>query len=363
MYFPDLPNPHAIAALTLTVLALVLFTREKIPLESSSLFVIVTLIIGFGLFPYEGPLGELQPSDFFHGFGHEALVAVCALMVAGQALVRTGALEPVARQLGRFWKRAPVLALLATLIVGAVLSAFMNNTPIVVLMLPMLIGAAIRSQSPTSVMLLPMGLATIVGGMSTTIGTSTNLLVVSVAADMGMERLQMFDFMLPAVIAGSAALLYLWLIAPRIIPERQPPMIEGSKRVFHAQLLIPARSALVGKRLSEAIRKAGPGLKVLRIQRDGYRFISPLPDVCIEAGDRLLVADTVDCLQEYSAVLGAQLLSDEESGPKLPSSDQQLVEVAVTLASSLRGVRLGDAQLKERFNVEIIALHLSLIHI
>ena len=91
----------------------------------------------------------------------------------GQGLIATGALEPVARRLGRFWKRAPALALLATLIVGAALSAFMNNTPIVVLMLPMLIGAAIRSNSPTSGILLPMGLGTIIGGMSTTIGTNT----------------------------------------------------------------------------------------------------------------------------------------------------------------------------------------------
>ena len=120
MYFPDLPDPHAIAALLLTVLALILFTREKIPLESTSLLVLVTLIIGFGLFPYQGPHGELNPSDFFHGFGHEALVAVCALMVAGQALVRTGALQPVARRLSRFWKRAPALALLATLVVGEI---------------------------------------------------------------------------------------------------------------------------------------------------------------------------------------------------------------------------------------------------
>ena len=357
MYFPDVPNPHAIAALALTVLALVLFTREKIPLESSSLFVLVALIIGFGLFPFEGPLGTLNPSDFFHGFGHEALVAVCSLMVAGQALVRTGALEPVARRLGRFWKRAPVRALLATLVVGAVLSAFMNNTPIVVLMLPMLIGAAIRSNSPTSGILLPMGLATIVGGMSTTIGTSTNLLVVSVAADMGMQRLHMFDFILPVVMAGSVALLYLWLIAPRIIPERQPPMIEGSNRVFYAQLRIPVRSALVGKRLAEAIRKAESSFNVLRIQRGSEQFISPLPDVRIKAGDRLLVADTADRLQELAAVLGAQLLSDEEYGPELPPADQQLVEVAVTLASSLRGVRLRDAQFKERFGIDILALH------
>jgi hypothetical protein len=92
MGFPEIPNPHALAVLLLTVLALILFTREKIALESSSLFVLVVLIVGFELFPFSRGLGEVKPSDFFHGFGHEALVAVCALMVAGQVLVRTGAL-------------------------------------------------------------------------------------------------------------------------------------------------------------------------------------------------------------------------------------------------------------------------------
>ena len=357
MYFPDLPNPHAIAALLMTVLALILFTREKIPLESSSLFVLVALIIGFGLFPYEGPLGELKPTEFFHGFGHEALVAVCALMVAGQALVHTGALEPVARRLSLFWKKAPALALLATLIVGAALSAFMNNTPIVVLMLPMLIGAAIRSNSPTSGILLPMGLGTIIGGMSTTIGTSTNLLVVSVAADMGMQRLQMFDFLLPAVMAGSLALLYLWLIAPRLIPERQPPMIEGSKRVFNAQLLIPEGNSLVGKPLTEVIRKAGGEINIQRVRRGQHHFLAPLPDLRIEAFDRLLVADMVDRLRDYAALLRAQLLADESASEGLPPAGEQLVEVAVTLGSSLHGVRLGDTQLRQRFGVDILALH------
>ena len=357
MYFPDLPNPHAIAALAMTVLALILFTREKIPLETSSLFVLVALIIGFGLFPFESPLGPLKPSEFFHGFGHEALVAVCALMVAGQALVRTGALEPVARSLSRFWKRAPVLALLATLVTGAVLSAFMNNTPIVVLMLPMLIGAAMRSHTSTSGILLPMGLATIIGGMSTTIGTSTNLLVVSVAADMGMQRLQMFDFLLPVVLAGSLALLYLWLIVPRLIPERQPPMIEGSNRVFNAQLLIPEGNSLVGKSLANVIRKTGGEITIQRVGRGRNHFLAPLPDLCIQAFDRLLVADTIDRLRDYAALLRAQLLTDETTEGHLPPAGEQLVEVAVTLGSSLHGVRLGDTRLQQRFGVDILALH------
>ena len=112
MAIPDIPNAHALAVMLLTVLALFLFTREKIAMESSSLFVLVVLVVGFELFPFSSHLGEIRPVDFFHGFGHEALIAVCALMVAGQALVRTGALEPVARRLGRFWKKAPAIALI-----------------------------------------------------------------------------------------------------------------------------------------------------------------------------------------------------------------------------------------------------------
>jgi di/tricarboxylate transporter len=357
MVFPEIPNYHALAVLLLTVLALFLFTRERIRLESSSLFVLVVIIIGFELFPFSSALGEVKPSDFFHGFGHEALVAVCALMVAGQALVRTGALEPVARRLGRFWKKAPVIALLATLVVGAVLSAFMNNTPIVVLMLPMLIGAAIRSKSSTAGVLLPMGLATLIGGMSTTIGTSTNLLVVSVAADMGMERFRMFDFMVPAVIAGGFALLYLWLIAPRMIPERQPPMIDISRRVYNAQLLIPKGNSLLGHNLSEFMRKVGPELHVQRILRGKNLYITPLPDLRIRAGDRLLVVDTIDRLQDFRALLGAKLQSDSTAEHTLPTDDQQMAEVAVTLGSGIHGMKLGDVRLKENRGLEILALH------
>src|SRR5210317_465710 len=212
MDFPQIPNNHALAMLLMTGMALYIFSRERIRLESSSLAILVLVVVGFELFPFEGAHGAIEAMTFFHGFGHEALVAVCALMIAGEALVRTGALEPVTRRLAKLWRWSPSFALLLTLMVGAFCSAFMNNTPIVVLMLPMLIGAALRSKRGTSGVLLPMGLATLIGGMGTTIGTSTNLLVVSVAADMGMVRFEMFDFLLPVVIAASFAILYLWLV-------------------------------------------------------------------------------------------------------------------------------------------------------
>ena len=94
-----------------------------------------------------------------------------------------------------------------------------------------------------------MGFASILGGMSTTIGTSTNLLVVNVAADMGMDEFSMFDFLGPAAIAGFFAVIYLWLIAPRMIPDRQPPMSGRVSRVYTAQIRLDNGSPVVGKRL------------------------------------------------------------------------------------------------------------------
>jgi di/tricarboxylate transporter len=357
MNFPALPNEHALAMLLMTVLALYLFTREKIPLESSSLFVLVALVVGFEIFPYTDEKGHIEPVEFFHGFGHEALVAVCALMIAGHALVRTGALEPVARRLARFWRKSPQFALLATLVLGAVLSAFMNNTPIVVLMLPMLIGAALRNNSPTSGVLMPMGLATLVGGMGTTIGTSTNLLVVAVAADMGMQRFRMFDFLPPVAIAGGAAILYLWLIAPRLIPDRKPPMVDVSSRVFHAQLAIPDDSALIGERLAIVFKKTANEMQIHRVLREDDLYISPLPDVTIQAGDKLLVTDTVDKLKDFQALLGAELVADSEEEDALPAGDRKLAEVAVMGGSRLHGMRVGDARLKKRYGLDLVALH------
>ena len=213
------PDIHGIVVVVLTALALFLFTRDRIPLESSSLTILVLLLFLFELFPYTGPEGPIEAADFFVAFGNEALVAVCALMVLGRGLEATGALQPLAGFVASAWRTKPVLAFFATLVAGAVLSAFMNNTPIVVLLLPILVAVSLDTKTPPSRVLMPMGLATIIGGMSTTIGTSTNLLVVGLAAEQGLERFTMFDFTLPVLIVGGVGILFLWLVAPRADAE------------------------------------------------------------------------------------------------------------------------------------------------
>jgi di/tricarboxylate transporter len=116
-------------------------------------------------------------------------------------------------------------------------------------------------------MLMPVGFATIIGGMCTTIGTSTNLLVVSMAADAGLERLGMFDFVIPAALTAGVGILYLWTVLPRILPER-PTLLEGSDpRVFDSVISVNAGSPLVGIALSQAMRILGDGVRIHRIYR------------------------------------------------------------------------------------------------
>ncbi len=358
------PDVHGIAVLLLTVVALFLFTRDNIPLESSSLAIFVTLVAGFALFPYtENGEVVVGPVDFFLGFGNEALVAICALMMVGKALETTGALQPLATVVGRAWSSRPVLALLTTLVAGAVLSAFMNNTPIVVLLMPILVGASLRSKFPVSGVMLPMGLATIVGGMSTTIGTSTNLLVVGISRDMGMHEFTMFEWVLPVAIVGGVGILYLWLIAPRLVPDRTPPMADTSPRIFNAQLHVKEGGFADGKSLSEVLAKADGNLRIDKIQRTESLFLAKLPSVIIQPGDRLFVKDSPENLKHYEQLLGATLynISDSEhpidEDTPLRAEGQQLAEVVITRGSPLHLRSLAAARFSSSYGLLPLALH------
>ena len=353
--FPELPNLHALAMLLTTAIALYLFAKDRWALEITSLSLLVLLAVGFALFPYQ----DFNPTSLFAGFANEALIAVCALMVLGQGLVATGALEPVGRLLSSLWSRAPFLSLLATLLAGAFMSAFVNNTPIVVLLLPILISVCLRNKSSPSGVLMPMGFATLIGGMTTTIGTSTNLLVVNVASDLGLHSFGMFDFAMPASIAAIVGIVYLWLIAPRLLPHRESKLADPSPRLFDARLQLRPDSTATGKTLTEAIALTGGDMRVVRIRRGGT-VIMPLPDVHLQAGDRLRVRDTPQRLKEFEEALKADLYSGDKPVDELNPLDaenQTLAEVAVVQGSSLDRANLAYARFLDRYQLAVLALH------
>ena len=366
MIIPLPPNAHAVAVLLLTGLALVLFSREKLPLETSSLVILVCLAVGFEVFPFTDDTGRVfRAVDFFLGFGNEALVAVCALMVAGQGILRTGALEPVGRTLARFWKVSPALSLLLTLLMGGFISAFINNVPVVVLLLPVLISVSLKTGGSASRVLMPMGFSTLLGGTATTIGTSTNLLVVAVAVEMGLPEFRMFDFVVPAVLAGTLGILYLWLAAPRLLPERKICIADASPRVFTAHLAVTEGGPLDGKPLLRAMELTDGRMKINDLERGEGNRLMLLPDVTLLPGDHLVVSDTPEKLKEFERALSGTLYpvgSEDEpvsDDNPLSQADQQIAEIAVFQGSGLHGTTLNDYQFFERTGLLALAIHRS----
>lgn len=356
-------NSHAIAVMLLTAIALFLFTRENFPIETSSLIILVALTVGFTIFPYVKNGETLHALDFFSGFGHEALVAVCALMIAGQGLVKTGALEPIGRLLSKLWVPYPKISLLLTLLIGAILSAFINNVPIVILLLPILTAVSLRTKTPASKVLMPMGFSTLVGGMSTTIGTSTNLLVVSVAVDMGLKSFGMFDFFLPVSIAALIAIFYLWLIVPLFIPNREAPFSDTSPRIFTAKLMIAKDSKSEDLTIEELIEKTDGMMKVSRLYRSSSDiYIYPTKNIKVKAEDMLVVEDTPENLKSYETILDAIMYTNLGAVDKehpLKADDQQIAEVIISQGSKLNNTTLSRTRFLESKNLLCLALHKS----
>ncbi|MEX0709276.1 MAG: SLC13 family permease [Woeseia sp.] len=357
------PDGHAIAVMALTLFALFLFSRPRISLESSGLAVLTLLIVGFELFPYESASSSLGSTDFLAGFGNPALITIVALLICAKALDVTGALHSSTRLLARFWAKAPRAGLLLTMVMAAVASMFMNNTPLVAMILPVLVAVCIRNQVTASSVLMPVGFATIIGGMATTIGTSTNLLVVELAAEQGLPRFGMFDFALPVILAGSVGILALWLIAPWVLPARTPPMTDTSPRIFRGVLHVTARSAAVGRTLSEVRTLTQGRMQLERIERGNDLFIARLPTTVFREGDRLYVRGQSWQLKEFETVLGAPLrqsdmpTSEAEKRWLEEKSQQRLAEIVITSASSLNGQTLRQSALLEQFGLSPIAVH------
>lgn len=352
--FVELIDWHAGAVLAITVGTFYLFARERLPVQSTALLALLALMLLFGVFPYERGERPLGPEQFLAGFGNSALVTICFLMVLGHGLTTTGALEPVVRQLARLWSFAPQLAFLLILVFCVVVSGFVNDTPVVVLMMPVLVAIAARTGTSASRTLLPMNYAVLIGGMATTIGTSTNLLVVGIAASLGVPAFGLFDFTHIVVIAAVIALPYLWLVVPRLLPKVAGGRPQGAPLAFDAALELHEGGFAAGKPLQQLAKRAR-GFQALRVVRRGVE-IAPLPDVALHAGDRLLVRATPEELREYGAVLGAWLHERErDEAPGAP--DQAFAQALVATEADIGGINASARRFADQYRLAVIGIH------
>ena len=360
---PAAPDAHAIGSMLLTLSALYLFSRQWLSLETSGLVTITALIVGFELFPYSGTEGPIGPKDFLAGFGNPALITIVALLICTQALDVTGALHSITRQLARFWSQRPRAATFGHHVRRG------DGQHVHEQHAARRHGAAgpdrrLPAHADTDVKRADAGrLRDDLGGMATTIGTSTNLLVANLVEDHGLPRFGMFDFALPAILAGSASIVLIWFLAPYLLPDRTAPMTDTSPRLFRGVLQVSDKSIAAGKTLAEIRTLTQGRMQIERIERGEDFFVARLPTVVLRPGDRLYVRGQSTQLKEFETLLGTPLrhdngqISESEKHWLEDKTLQRLAEIVITSSSPLYGQTVRQSPLLAQYGLSPIAVH------
>lgn len=346
----ELPSYHALAAMVVTIGMFVGFVRGRMSIEIVSLLTIAVIAVGLYFFPIEGtrPIDGLALA--FGGFGHYALITICALMILGRGLVVTGALEPAARILERVFKFNLQLGLLVSLLIALILSMFVNNTPVLVLMIPIFAALAKRGAMASSKTLMPLNAASLIGGLATTIGTSTNILVVSIAVDLGMREMGVFDFTPIVLLAALVALPYMWLVMPRLLKDNRTES-EAEERQFHTRLRVGSQSPLAGAELSSIQEKLPKGIKFHNV-----------PAGPLQPLQRLHISGSHEALEDATRVLKGELapswvLERIKRMSSANSEDVLVVEMTVTADSRLITRALPSSGIADLYSVAVLGIH------
>ncbi|MDZ4381883.1 MAG: SLC13 family permease [Parvibaculum sp.] len=335
--------------------AVLLFSMERISLEISALAILSALLLFFYFFPVAGGDGRnlLGPTALLAGFANPALIAVLALLVIGQGMFQTGALDGAARYVADLGSTRPGLTIFFTFLLVAVISAFLNNTPVAVMFIPVLATLAGRFGQRAPKVMMTLSYVSILGGMTTLIGSSTNLLAAGVVLTSHLPPIGIFDFVVPGLFLAGIGFLYSTLVVPRLVPDRGGPTIDisgsdiGGGKQYIAQLEITPGHPLLGVSSMAGLFPPLRDMTVRMIQRGEHPILPPFEDITLSAGDVVIVAATRQTLTEalksgsriFEGMLEERFAEGVETngGPAKPGGELVLAENVVAPGSRMIG--------------------------
>lgn len=342
-------DPAMILTLVVIVATIVLYALERQPMEYVALGSLVALLAIFTAFPGDSGIG---PAELLAGFANPALVTVICLLIVGQGLFQTDALEKPAQLIITATRRHPSLATAPILIAVAVISGFLNNTPVVVMFLPILSAIAAAQGKSSARLLMPLSFIAILGGMTTLIGSSTNLLVADVAARVSDVRLGFFSFTGLGLILAGVGSLYVFFVMPFLLRPRKTMAEElrpSSGKQFIAQIPITDGHPLEGTQAVKGLFPALKNMTVRLVQRGERPLLPPFENVELKAGDTVIVAATRSALTQALAQARPLMDADGDENseasdtPTPPQRSLTLAEAVVAPASRLSGRTIAQS--------------------
>jgi di/tricarboxylate transporter len=302
-------------------------------------------------------LGVVDAPSALSGFSNPAPITVAALFVLARAVEKTGALQPlVSRTLSP--TGGPRRNLLGILMPTAAASAVFNNTPIVAMLVPQVTSWASRQGKPVSLYLMPISFAAILGGMTTLVGTSTNLIVSGLLEEAGQEPLGMFEMTAVAGVVAVVGLVTLVLLAPQILPARQGPLesFDASFREYAVEMEVAPGGAVDGATVEQAGLRHLDGVFLVRIGRAEADIAPVAPEDVLRGGDLLGFVGKADLVVDLQGVRG--LRSAEHKHTRgFGRARQGFFEAVISPISPLVGTTLVESDFREQYGAAVLAIH------
>jgi len=318
-------------------------------------------VTAMGVFAVIVATGLLTPKDAFSVFSNTAPFTVGAMFILSAALVKCGAIDRISAAVAGAAGLSYPLVIFGLVGTVALVSAFINNTPVVVVFLPVVMHLARKMKLAPSKFLIPLSYAAVLGGSCTLIGTSTNLVVDGILQIKGEPSLRMFELAwlgVPATIVGA---VYLAIFGNRLLPVREmltSILTEEEKREYIVEAFVHPDTAAVGRTLSAAGLGRGTGIRVLEIVRDGIALQSAPEKVLLEAGDRLVLACRPKGIAATRGVDGIDLVSELDVGlEQIAIHEGSLVEAVVNPHSEMVGRTVREVNFRQRYRMVVLALH------
>lgn len=332
--------------------------------------------------------GLIEPAEAFSGFGHPAVITVACVLVLSRGLQTSGAVDALTRFVLPA-KAGPLLSLAALVGLGAFLSGFMNNVGAMALLMPVAVQLAGRLDLPPGRVLMPLAFGTILGGMTTMIGTPPNLIVSGFRAQQGRGGFGMFDFTPVGLAVALVGVLFIITVGWRLVPVRKRQgTLEFESGAYMTEALVPPKSKAAGMRLGEIEATLEEvDVQITGLIRNEVRINAPPPWRQVLGGDILVIEAEADALAQVLANLGLKLAEakqpsadavpenetsevtlQEENETKehktqekkeekeKPSDEVALMELVVRPEGTIVGRSARDISLRSRYGINMLAI-------
>jgi len=370
------------------IVAVVMFAIDRIPLEIPTIGAVCALMVFFHLVPFQGADGAnlLSPEALLQGFANPVLFTIISLLIIGQGLFQTGAINGPARIVARLGQRGALSSFAITIATAGLVSGFLNNTPVVVIFVPIMAALAAASSSSIAQYMMPLSFICILGGMTTLIGSSSNLIVATLADDGRMSRIGFFDFSVLGFMLAGIGALYVIFVLPRLLPDRIGVSEGGGPggHQFVASITLKKDHPWIGLESVAGMFPGLPKITVRMIQRDRELLRRPFDEVMLQEGDVVSVAATRGTLsdvlanpvaplpvkekpgdeageleddkQDAMAADGAAPVSPPETPLEPGRKPATLAEAIVPPSSPLIGLNLEQAQMRLTRKLNLVAI-------